>query len=169
MILRTKFCCLSMYMLSYEEPVSTELKVFVWESLSLLTGQWASSELQTDPEQAWEGSNAEGIPPSLSADQPSYRPAAHLLAVPARWASERICFKFRGTERSLHNKLILFCSRSVRFYEGVVELCLTAADKKDPQKLGPHFYRNGEPEEDSTGQQAFQERSVHTYTHHKGS
>ncbi|XP_015195862.1 nuclear pore complex protein Nup155 [Lepisosteus oculatus] len=48
--------------------------------------------------------------------------------------------------------------RQVRFYEGVVELCLTAADKKDPQRLGPHFYKNGEPEEDAAGQQAFQER-----------
>lgn len=51
----------------------------------------------------------------------------------------------------------------VRFYEGVVELCLTAADKKDPQKLGPHFYKNGEPEEDAVGQQAFQERCVNTF------
>ncbi|XP_065120565.1 nuclear pore complex protein Nup155 isoform X1 [Paramisgurnus dabryanus] len=61
---------------------------------------------------------------------------------------------------SSHTDLPLVCSqyRQVRFYEGVVELCLTAADKKDPQKLGPHFYRNGEPEEDVTGQQAFQER-----------
>ncbi|MGH0126184.1 UNVERIFIED_CONTAM: hypothetical protein FKN15_005580 [Acipenser sinensis] len=48
--------------------------------------------------------------------------------------------------------------RQVRFYEGVVELCLTAADKKDPQRLGPHFYKNGEPEEDTVGQQAFQDR-----------
>uniref|UniRef100_A0A8C6MDC4 Nucleoporin 155 n=1 Tax=Nothobranchius furzeri TaxID=105023 RepID=A0A8C6MDC4_NOTFU len=56
--------------------------------------------------------------------------------------------------------LPLVCSqyRQVRFYEGVLELCLTAADKKDPQRLGPHFYKNGEPEEDKTGQQAFQER-----------
>lgn len=46
----------------------------------------------------------------------------------------------------------------VRFYEGVLELCLTAADKKDPQRLGPHFYKNGEPEDDRVGQQAFQER-----------
>ncbi|RXN00007.1 Nuclear pore complex protein Nup155 [Acipenser ruthenus] len=48
--------------------------------------------------------------------------------------------------------------RQVRFYEGVVELCLTAADKKDPQRLGPHFYKNGEPEEDTVGQQAFHDR-----------
>ncbi|CAB1352906.1 unnamed protein product, partial [Coregonus sp. 'balchen'] len=46
----------------------------------------------------------------------------------------------------------------MRFYEGVLELCLTAADKKDPQRLGPHFYKNGEPEEDQAGALAFQER-----------
>ncbi|XP_051907367.1 nuclear pore complex protein Nup155 [Hippocampus zosterae] len=61
---------------------------------------------------------------------------------------------------SQHTDLPLVCSqyRQVRFYEGVLELCLTAADKKDPQRLGPHFYKNGEPEEDHTGQLAFQER-----------
>ncbi|XP_063996077.1 nuclear pore complex protein Nup155 [Pogoniulus pusillus] len=48
--------------------------------------------------------------------------------------------------------------RQVRFYEGVVELSLTAAEKKDPQGLGLHFYKNGEPEEDLVGLQAFQER-----------
>uniref|UniRef100_A0A667FWK5 Nucleoporin 155 n=1 Tax=Lynx canadensis TaxID=61383 RepID=A0A667FWK5_LYNCA len=45
-----------------------------------------------------------------------------------------------------------------RFYEGVVELSLTAAEKKDPQGLGLHFYKHGEPEEDLVGLQAFQER-----------
>ncbi|NXI15767.1 NU155 protein, partial [Irena cyanogastra] len=50
--------------------------------------------------------------------------------------------------------------RQVRFYEGVVELSLTAAEKKDPQGLGLHFYKNGEPEEDVVGLQAFQERQV---------
>ncbi|XP_068608928.1 nuclear pore complex protein Nup155 [Brachionichthys hirsutus] len=61
---------------------------------------------------------------------------------------------------SQHTDLPLVCSqyRQVRFYEGVLELCLTAADKKDPQRLGPHFYKNGEPEDDRSGQQAFQER-----------
>ncbi|XP_063310057.1 nuclear pore complex protein Nup155 [Pelobates fuscus] len=48
--------------------------------------------------------------------------------------------------------------RQVRFYEGVVELCLTAAEKKDPQGLGLHFHKNDEPEEDAAGLQAFQER-----------
>ncbi|XP_034458801.1 nuclear pore complex protein Nup155 isoform X2 [Hippoglossus hippoglossus] len=61
---------------------------------------------------------------------------------------------------SQHTDLPLVCSqyRHVRFYEGVLELCLTAAEKKDPQRLGPHFYKNGEPEEDRVGQQAFLER-----------
>ncbi|KAM9841021.1 nuclear pore complex protein Nup155 [Aulostomus maculatus] len=61
---------------------------------------------------------------------------------------------------SQNTDLPLVCSqyRQVRFYEGILELCLTAADKKDPQRLGPHFYKNGEPEEDRAGQQAFQER-----------
>uniref|UniRef100_A0A8C7S643 Nuclear pore complex protein Nup155 n=1 Tax=Oncorhynchus mykiss TaxID=8022 RepID=A0A8C7S643_ONCMY len=61
---------------------------------------------------------------------------------------------------SQHTDLPLVCSqyRQVRFYEGVLELCLTAADKKDPQRLGPHFYKNGEPEEDQAGALAFQER-----------
>uniref|UniRef100_A0A671YB06 Nucleoporin 155 n=1 Tax=Sparus aurata TaxID=8175 RepID=A0A671YB06_SPAAU len=61
---------------------------------------------------------------------------------------------------SQHTDLPLVCSqyRQVRFYEGVLELCLTAADKKDPQRLGPHYYKNGEPEDDRVGQQAFQER-----------
>lgn len=48
----------------------------------------------------------------------------------------------------------------MRFYEGVVELSLTAAEKKDPQGLGLHFYKHGEPDEDLVGLQAFQERRV---------
>lgn len=60
------------------------------------------------------------------------------------------CYLFFGTNT---NAVDL-----VRFYEGVLELCLTAADKKDPQRLGPHYYKNGEPEDDRVGQQAFQER-----------
>lgn len=58
----------------------------------------------------------------------------------------------------------------MRFYEGVVELSLTAAEKKDPQGLGLHFYKNGEPEEDVVGLQAFQERQVSRiiYDHYRG-
>uniref|UniRef100_A0A3Q4GBE5 Nucleoporin 155 n=1 Tax=Neolamprologus brichardi TaxID=32507 RepID=A0A3Q4GBE5_NEOBR len=65
---------------------------------------------------------------------------------------------------SQHTDLPLVCSqyRQVRFYEGILELCLTAAEKKDPQRLGPHFYKNGEPEQDRVGQQAFQESASQT-------
>lgn len=135
-------------------------------SLSLLTGQWAAAELQTDSEQVREGANAKRFPASLSADQPPHGPAARLLTVPARWVQTVPKMQKNWTLHLLsllYSKLITFCPHPVRFYEGVVELCLTAADKKDPQKLGLHFYRNGEPEEDASGQQAFQERSVHTY------
>ena len=43
----------------------------------------------------------------------------------------------------------------VRFYEGVVELTLYAALKRDPQGLAVHFYRNGEPHGDVQGEEAF--------------
>jgi len=43
----------------------------------------------------------------------------------------------------------------VRFYEGVVELSLYAALKRDPQGLALHFYRNGEPHGDAQGEEAF--------------
>ncbi|KAF3849089.1 hypothetical protein F7725_015586 [Dissostichus mawsoni] len=56
---------------------------------------------------------------------------------------------------SQHTDLPLVCSQ---YRQGRPRVCLTAADKKDPQRLGPHFYKNGEPEEDGAGQQAFQER-----------
>ncbi|XP_057697653.1 nuclear pore complex protein Nup155-like isoform X3 [Corythoichthys intestinalis] len=61
---------------------------------------------------------------------------------------------------SQHTDLPLVCSqyKQERFYEGILELCLTAANKRDPHGLGPLFYRNGEPKEDETGQLAFQER-----------
>ena len=47
-----------------------------------------------------------------------------------------------------------FCFK-VRFYEGVVELSLYAALKRDPQGLALHFYRNGEPRGDVQGEEAF--------------
>ena len=42
----------------------------------------------------------------------------------------------------------------MRFYEGVVELSLYAALKRDPQGLALHFYRNGEPRGDVQGEEA---------------
>ena len=44
---------------------------------------------------------------------------------------------------------------AVHCYTGVVEVCLAAAAKRDPQNLALHFYKNGEPMEDQQGLQAF--------------
>ena len=43
----------------------------------------------------------------------------------------------------------------MKFYEGVVELSLYAALKRDPQGLALHFYKNGEPRGDVQGEEAF--------------
>lgn len=52
--------------------------------------------------------------------------------------------------------LIIFCLLfKVRFYDGVVELSLYAALKRDPQGMALHFYRNGEPHGDMQGREAF--------------
>ncbi len=42
---------------------------------------------------------------------------------------------------------------AVHYYEGAVEMALAAAAKRDPQGLGLHFYKNGEPAEDQQGMQ----------------
>ena len=42
---------------------------------------------------------------------------------------------------------------AVHCYTGVVEVCLAAAAKRDPQNLALHFYKNGEPMEDQQGLQ----------------
>ncbi|KAL4235731.1 hypothetical protein ACF0H5_004123 [Mactra antiquata] len=47
---------------------------------------------------------------------------------------------------------------SVHFYEGIVDLCLTMANKRDPQKLALHFYNNDEPSEDMQGVQEHMQR-----------
>ncbi|XP_064606018.1 nuclear pore complex protein Nup155-like [Liolophura sinensis] len=47
---------------------------------------------------------------------------------------------------------------SVRFYEGIVDLCLTAAQKHDPSNLALHFYKSGEPMEDTDGMQYYLKR-----------
>ena len=51
--------------------------------------------------------------------------------------------------------MTMFVYFVVRFYEGVVELALYAALKRDPQGLALHFYRNGEPHGDIQGEDAF--------------
>ena len=47
---------------------------------------------------------------------------------------------------------------SVHCYTGAVEICLAAAQKRDPQGLALHYYKNGEPMEDQQGLQAFMAR-----------
>lgn len=44
---------------------------------------------------------------------------------------------------------------SVQFYEGVVELALHEALKRDAQGMALHFYRNGEPHGDIQGEESF--------------
>lgn len=160
-------------MLSYEQPVSTELKVFMfYKPMESLFPSLQANELLQSSRQIQNKLDKER---TLKESLRLYQQISHHTDLPL------VCAQYRQGERlsgsalhaeELNDRYITHWSSSapsVRFYEGVVELCLTAADKKDPQKLGPHFYRNGEPEEDSTGQQAFQERSVHTYIHHIGS
>lgn len=53
---------------------------------------------------------------------------------------------------------------SVHCYPGVVEICLAAAGKKDPQSVALHYYKKGEPREDQQGYQAFANR-MNCYRH----
>ena len=48
---------------------------------------------------------------------------------------------------------------AVHSYIGVLEICLSAASKRDAQGLALHFYKNGEPNEDQQGLHAFVSRS----------
>ena len=49
---------------------------------------------------------------------------------------------------------------AVHAYIGVVDICLASAQKRDPQAIALHFYKNGEPQEDQQGLQAFVARSA---------
>ncbi len=44
---------------------------------------------------------------------------------------------------------------AVHSYIGVLEIALAAASKRDPQGLALHYYKNGEPNEDQQGMDAF--------------
>ncbi|XP_019645345.1 PREDICTED: nuclear pore complex protein Nup155-like isoform X1 [Branchiostoma belcheri] len=48
--------------------------------------------------------------------------------------------------------------QQVHFYDGVVELSLNSAQRRDPQGLALHHYRSGEPPEDTQGSMAFTAR-----------
>ncbi|XP_077981190.1 nuclear pore complex protein Nup155-like [Glandiceps talaboti] len=45
--------------------------------------------------------------------------------------------------------------QAVGFYDGIVELSLITADRRDQQKLALHYYRSGQPPEDAQGMNAF--------------
>ena len=49
---------------------------------------------------------------------------------------------------------------AVHAYIGVLEIALAAASKRDPQGLALHFYKNGEPNEDQQGLQAYMTRTA---------
>lgn len=53
---------------------------------------------------------------------------------------------------------------SCQSYSRVVEVCLAAANKRDPSNLALHFYKTGENPDDSAGLSAYQTR-LSCYTH----
>ncbi|XP_014679572.1 PREDICTED: nuclear pore complex protein Nup155-like, partial [Priapulus caudatus] len=67
----------------------------------------------------------------------------------------------RYKEISTQLNLPLICSQfqEVHFFAGVVDICLTAATKRDPRGLALHYYKNGEPPDDQQGMEAFAIRS----------
>lgn len=48
--------------------------------------------------------------------------------------------------------------KTLHYYEGIVELSLSAATHVDPRNLGLHFYKTGQPLGDTHGQQALSDR-----------
>ncbi|KAJ1526290.1 hypothetical protein ONE63_009443 [Megalurothrips usitatus] len=63
-------------------------------------------------------------------------------------------------EVSPNLNLAAACSKfySAQWYEGVLQLCVAFATKLDPKDVAVHYYRNGEPNEDTEGCQAFMAR-----------
>eukprot|EP00795_Rhopilema_esculentum_P004293 gene4293-20493_t len=45
--------------------------------------------------------------------------------------------------------------QSVRHFDGIIELALYAAVKRDPQNVALHYYKAGEPRDDTQGKEAF--------------
>ena len=52
----------------------------------------------------------------------------------------------------------LFLYHVVQFYDGVVEVCLCAANQKDLQGLALRHYKSGQPGDDIQGRNAFTDR-----------
>lgn len=47
------------------------------------------------------------------------------------------------------------CSFAVLYFDGIIELALYVALKRDPQAIALHFYKCGEPRDDTQGKEAF--------------
>ncbi|PIK56013.1 putative nuclear pore complex protein, partial [Apostichopus japonicus] len=65
---------------------------------------------------------------------------------------------FKQVNQQLNLPAICQEFHQVRFYDGVVDLCLAAAVKQDPSNLALHYYKNGKPPSDHQGMQAFSAR-----------
>jgi len=59
----------------------------------------------------------------------------------------------------------LFLYHVVQFYDGVVEVCLCAANQKDLQGLALRHYKSGQPGDDIQGRNAFTDRYNSTSFH----
>ncbi|XP_013792279.2 nuclear pore complex protein Nup155-like, partial [Limulus polyphemus] len=57
---------------------------------------------------------------------------------------------------SLQSVCSLF--QQARYYRGILDISLSAAQRRDPQGLAIHFYKNGEPPEDQQGLQYYSNR-----------
>lgn len=65
-----------------------------------------------------------------------------------------------------HISLPVICDQyhTMQYYDGIVELALSAAARVDPQNLAFHFYQAGQPLEDSDGLKAMESRYIYTHT-----
>ncbi|XP_023215500.1 nuclear pore complex protein Nup155-like [Centruroides sculpturatus] len=61
-----------------------------------------------------------------------------------------------SSQLNLRAVCVLF--QAVHYYDGIVDLCLSAAQKRDPQNIALHYYNNGEPPDDNQGLQAYLNR-----------
>ena len=58
----------------------------------------------------------------------------------------------------IYNSLLMSYDVIVQYYDAVVEVCLCAANQKDPQELALHHYKSGHPESDVQGRSALNDR-----------
>ena len=65
---------------------------------------------------------------------------------------------FMNADEYSLNKSCLFWLSAAHYYDGVVDLCLSAAFKRDPQNLALIYYKNGKKPEDAHGMEAFSAR-----------